>query len=272
MDNQILTQNLGLSDKEAAVYVAILELGESTVNPIAKRSGVKRTSIYNFIDHLVELGLIEVAVVRNRKHYKARSPEYLATLQERRWQEVKEAIPQFMSLFNVSTNKPKISYFEGPEQVRQIIVEELRHKMIRFIWPMQEVAEMIGGTSFMTKHIQHLQERGIQNRIIRFPEQDVEYEGWQNRTPRETWREIRYAKEGTTFPMAVGIYDDNTVAFITSKKEGFGIMIESTELAQAMTYLFELFWAEAKPSAQARPNDQIKPKTLRADTVIDKQT
>ncbi|MDO8471530.1 MAG: helix-turn-helix domain-containing protein [bacterium] len=250
MDTNILTQNLGLSDKEAAVYIAILELGESTVNPIAQQSGIKRTSIYYFIDHLVELGLIEVAVIRNRKHFKARSPEYLSVLQQRRLQEVQDAMPQFMSLFNVSTNKPRISYFEGPEQVRQIMWEELRHKEIRFIWPLKEVVEMIGGSNFMAKLIRQLREKQVHVKTLRFPDQEVAYEGSVN-TPRETWREIRYVKPGITFPMAIGIYDQDTVAFISSKKEGYGILIESAELGAAMIYLFEMFWSQAKPQPKS---------------------
>lgn len=241
MANEILTDNLGLSEKEAAVYLAVLELGESTVQPIAHRSGIKRTSIYYFIDHLVELGLIDVAVIRNRKHFKARSPEYLSVLQEQRLKEVQAAIPQFMSIFNTSATKPKISYYEGPEQVQQIMWEELRHKLIRSIWPMREVTEMIGGAPFMKSLVSQLKEKGTKVQVIRFPHQEVEYEGWQN-TLRESWRQIRYAQPGTYFPLAIQIYDEDTVAFISSKKEGFGIMIESTELATAMIYLFEMFW------------------------------
>lgn len=244
MDSTILTQNLGLSEKEAAVYTAILELGDSTVQPIARQSGVKRTSIYYFIDHLVELGLIEQATIRNRKHFKARSPEYLVNLQKQRLQEIEEAIPQFMTIFNVSTNKPKISYFEGPEQMRQVMWEELRHKEIRFIWPVKEIVEMIGGPAFMAKLVKQLKAKNIKVKTLRFPDQEVNYEGSLN-LPQEKWREIRYTKPGVHFPMAIGIYDQSTVAFLSSKKEGYGILIESTELAEAMTILFELFWDQA---------------------------
>lgn len=247
MLQQILTQNLGLSEKEAATYTAILELGDSTVLPIAKKAGVKRTSVYHIINHLVEIGLVDMALVRNRKHFKARSPQYLESLQEQRLQEIKEAIPEFMSLYNTSVTKPKISYFEGPEQVRQIMLEELHHKTIRSIWPMREVVEMIGGEQFMAKLAAGVKERGSRVKVIRFPHQEVQYTGWQN-TPRETWREIRYAKPGTIFPIAIQIYDENMVAFISSKNEGFGIMIESLELTQAMTFMFEMFWEQTVAS------------------------
>ncbi|MCR4277971.1 MAG: hypothetical protein NUV80_06865 [Candidatus Berkelbacteria bacterium] len=245
MNNVILVENLGLTDKEAAVYTAVLELGSSTIQPIAKRAGVKRTSIYYFIDHLVELGLIEQLKIRGRMHYKARPPEQMLSLQKQRLEEIKNALPGFQSIFNQSTRKPRMSYYEGPEQMKNIMLEELRHKEIRFIWPIKEIVEMIGGPDFMADLVRQIKKRGIRVKTLRFPEQEVAYEG-STSNEAEDWREIRYAPAGTTFPLAIGIYDQDTVAFLSSRKEGFGILIESTELAQGMTILFEMFWAKAK--------------------------
>jgi len=63
-------------------------------------------------------------------------------------------------------------------------------------------------------------------------------------------REIRFAPEGTDYQMGVGIYDTGKVSFFSSKKEGFGILIESKELEKVMRGLFELLWEK---SAVARP-------------------
>ena len=37
---------IGLDDKEASVYMALLELGTATVNPIATKAEIKRPSIW----------------------------------------------------------------------------------------------------------------------------------------------------------------------------------------------------------------------------------
>ena len=247
MSEVILTQNLGLTDKEAKVYLAILGLGDSTILPIAKRSGVKRTSIYYFIDRLVELGLVDQAKIRGRMHYKAKPPEQLVNLQEQRLSEVKKALPQFESLYNVSTKKPRISYFEGPEQMRQIMYEEWKCKEVLFIWPTLNVLEVIGGAKFLEEIVQGDVERGVKLRIIRFRSQTA---AWQGAKHGEVpGREIRFAPEGLDLPMAIGIFDTGKVGFLTSKKEGFGILIESEELYQAMRVFFELFWEKSVPAA-----------------------
>jgi len=49
--NETLLQ-MGLNEKEAKVYLACLELGGATIAEIAEKSGVKRTSIYNFLEEL----------------------------------------------------------------------------------------------------------------------------------------------------------------------------------------------------------------------------
>ena len=53
-----LLNKLGLNQKEANVYMACLELGSGTIKELSEKSGVKRTSIYNFLEELKQKGLI----------------------------------------------------------------------------------------------------------------------------------------------------------------------------------------------------------------------
>lgn len=248
MDKAILTRNLGLSEKEAAVYIAILELGSSTIQPIAKHSGIKRTSIYYFIDHLVELGLAETAEIRGRTHYKALPPDGLVALQERRLDEIKNALPQFASIFNVSTKKPKISYYEGTEQIQNIMLEETRCKEVLGIWPGTMAVDVVGGMAFMEKLDRLRRQKGVMLKVIRFRGKEVIFRG--SAHGAEHLREIRFPTEDIDFPIAIGIYDTGKVGFITSKKEGFGIMLESEEIYQAMKFLFYLFWEKTASAAE----------------------
>ena len=70
-----LIQTLGLSEQEVAVYLAALELGEAHIQDISRKSGVKRTSIYNFIDALKERQLLSEIKKGKRKLYSAVSPQ-----------------------------------------------------------------------------------------------------------------------------------------------------------------------------------------------------
>ncbi len=51
-------KNAGLSENEAKVYLAALELGETSVYRLAKKSLVKRTTTYLAVETLKEKGLM----------------------------------------------------------------------------------------------------------------------------------------------------------------------------------------------------------------------
>ena len=51
-------KNLGLSEKEAIIYLASLELGPSTIQEISKKAQIKRSSTYDMIRFLMERGLM----------------------------------------------------------------------------------------------------------------------------------------------------------------------------------------------------------------------
>ncbi|MCH2228689.1 MAG: hypothetical protein MK033_13040 [Candidatus Caenarcaniphilales bacterium] len=54
-------------------------------------------------------------------------------------------------------------------------------------------------------------------------------------------REIRIAPNNIDFSMGYWIYN-NKVSFISSRKESFGFIIESTELAHMMLAQFNILW------------------------------
>ena len=75
-----LLNSLGLSDAEGRVYLAALELGEASIQQLSRKSGVKRTSIYNFIDKLKERQVITETRKAKRSVYSAVHPAQLAEM------------------------------------------------------------------------------------------------------------------------------------------------------------------------------------------------
>lgn len=66
MSENIITN---LSDKELAVIQAVDKLGSATIIQIAKEAGIKRTTVYNFIDDLVDCNLLSLRIVDGVRHY-----------------------------------------------------------------------------------------------------------------------------------------------------------------------------------------------------------
>lgn len=247
MEKEKILVNWGLQEKEAKAYLALLELGSSTIKPIADKSGIKRTSIYNFIDRLVELGLVTQTKVNNRLRYSAISPERLLEIEKEKLRNIQNTLPEFLGLYNFSVKKPKIQYFEGPEQMKNIVREELRClKECLYIWTGAPIIEMIGGAKFMAEIDRQRIEKGVEVKTIRFRKQDVPYKF--SITGPKFLRQLRWGPDNLNLSMSMGIYDTGKVSFFSSKFEGFGIVIESKELEQLMRIFHQLLWEKSRPA------------------------
>lgn len=125
-------KNLGLSDKEARVYLALLQLGPATPYKMSKRAHLKRPTAYVIAEELLEKGFVVQAP--GEKHtYIARSPDILFDEYEKRLMQSRKSLPELKSLQGGIAEKPSILYFDGVEGVRQALAfrqKELHEKEI----------------------------------------------------------------------------------------------------------------------------------------------
>src|SRR3989338_3406537 len=124
-------KTIGLSEKEAQVYLGLLELGRGTVSSVTRRVGINRTSGYHLLDGLVSKGLISVSGKEPKQEYIAESPEKITDLlkkqlekDEARLKSAEELVPQLKSLHNV-TDRPRVRFYEGKEGLMQVYEDTL---------------------------------------------------------------------------------------------------------------------------------------------------
>ncbi|MEK6835454.1 MAG: helix-turn-helix domain-containing protein, partial [Nanoarchaeota archaeon] len=72
MEKELL-MNLGLTDGEAKVYLALTKLGSSTVGPIVKEAKVAYSNIYEILNRLLEKGLISFIIKEKTKYFQVTS-------------------------------------------------------------------------------------------------------------------------------------------------------------------------------------------------------
>ena len=119
-------RDLGLSENETRVYLALLELGQATVTQISKKAGLNRTTGYDVLERLGWNGLVNRARAGKKKMiYMAEPPsrlkQYLedkAKLYERRVDEVKNILPELQSLQKTKI-KPVIKFAEGRTEMEK---------------------------------------------------------------------------------------------------------------------------------------------------------
>jgi sugar-specific transcriptional regulator TrmB len=120
-------KNAGLSENEAKVYSAALELGETSVYRLAKKSGVKRTTTYLAVESLKEKGLISEYHRNNIITCFAENPKKLTDRLEENKRALDKIMPELLAFTNLIDKKPKIRYFEGNESYKDIFSDVLRY-------------------------------------------------------------------------------------------------------------------------------------------------
>lgn len=120
-------QKIGLSEKEAKVYLASLELGPSPVQKISQKAKVNRATTYVVIDDLKSMGLMSTFDEGKKTYFVPEKPERLLVQLRSRENDIKEKInllqerlPELKSIFNVITDKPKVKYYEGKEGLKAV--------------------------------------------------------------------------------------------------------------------------------------------------------
>src|SRR3954463_1254828 len=90
----------GMSAKEAAVFLALGQLGSVGAGEIARRAGIKRPTVYAILEGFARDGLVEVAVVSGRRRYSIDSPRRLLELPRRQERALREAMPELLAFCN----------------------------------------------------------------------------------------------------------------------------------------------------------------------------
>lgn len=124
--NEIL-EKFGLTEKESIVYLAILQLGQSSVSDIAKKAQIKRTTIYRITDELIKNGLITKVPKVKKNLFVAENPEILLESLKKKGKIIEESLPLFKAIFNSSEVKPKIKFYEGKEGIKTLIYDSLKN-------------------------------------------------------------------------------------------------------------------------------------------------
>lgn len=130
-----IIKNLGLTTKAARIYLAALELGEATVQELAQKSRLKRTTLYYILDELIEAGALMPTKVGKKNYFVPERPTNLV-------KRVKEKIANFEESLETLENKtgekrkrPRVYFLYGSAGFKQAwdMILSTREKEYRII-------------------------------------------------------------------------------------------------------------------------------------------
>lgn len=243
--------SIGFSEKEALVYLALLQLGKRTVTVIARNANINRTTVYDILDSLAAKGLVSISGKEPLQEYVAESPDKILNLVrqdiEQKQASLKQAedlVPQLKSMHNV-TDRPQVRFYEGMEGVEQVYEDTLTsHETILAYANVNEMHTAM--PHYFPKYYKRRTNKGIHIRAI-IPSNPAGMERV-NEDINEARESALVPENKVYFSPEINIYDNKIM--IASWKEKLGIIIESKEIAEAMKTIYELAWKEAKRMEQ----------------------
>ena len=234
--------DLGIEEKQAKVYLAALELGQASVQELAVKSGVKRTSIYNFLNEMKVRGLVS-DIRRGRKVILIpENPHNLKLKAEQVAKSLSDVVPELMSIFNLPGNKPKISYYEGIEGLKKIYEDTLRIPS-QPLYGFMDVEEMfkVMGEDYMWNYAKRRTELGIHYQVIVKRDSYTKELLGKNKTQDREVKVVEKLKLDTE----IDIYGDK-VGIYSFRPPYAGVIIEDKAINQTMMSVWRLLWSLLK--------------------------
>ena len=127
-----ILREIGLTDSEIRIYLALLRNGPLTKTSIVKASRVSGSKLYEVIDKLVNKGLASITVKNGVRNFDAASPLKIKEYLERKKTDIEhseadleEILPQLNRLKQTDFITPDVTVFFGWDGLSTVYEEEL---------------------------------------------------------------------------------------------------------------------------------------------------
>ena len=139
MDIKIFKE-IGLTETEIKIYLALLSLGATSAGRIVEETGVYRKNLYDSLNKLIDKGLVTYVIENKVKFFQPKNPEnlinYLEDKKERIDEDKKEInliLPELKERFSSLTPEIESEIYRGTEGIKTILKECLNYKEILLI-------------------------------------------------------------------------------------------------------------------------------------------
>lgn len=242
--NEKLLEDIGLTKGEIRVYVALLNLGQTTTGRIIEEAQISSGKIYEILDKLIKKGLASYMIKEKTKYFSAASPnrilDYLGEKEKEiklKEQELLKELPSLLAIEKAEKKAYETNLFKGIKGFETAIFEALAGMTAK-----DEVLAM-GIVSHKKEQFNLLWKRWHKERISKkivcraiFSDKNTDY--------FKAFKKMRLTEvrvlQGVT-PSAIDIIGERVLIF-TYGEDSSCLSINNPEIAQSFRTFFETLW------------------------------
>ena len=241
MDIEILKQ-IGFSDKNAKVYLALLSLGPSSVRELSAHSGLNRGTTYDSLQWLQSQGLVDFYKKDTKQSFVALDPIKIKSLVDGKINEMRRVqgkldmfTSELQAVYNSGSLRPLARYFDRDE-LKEILEDVLKtvgesdEKLYR-IYSAEGLREFLYDDfpSFSDARIA----KSIKVKVIALGT-GGELRGFDER---------KWMRSGSAQGTYIIIYEGKTANIsFDSKGQAMGVVIENEGIYETQKNIFDELW------------------------------
>lgn len=232
---------LGLTDKEARVYLALLEFGSQPASVIAKKTAFPKATVLFLFDNLFKKGYIQRSQ-KGRILYFYADPKDLENEKRKEINSqsstLEETLPLLHEFKNPFTSPPKLLFYEGIEGCKKAYSLLLESKTDIYEFAAHnDLIKM--GEDFM-KHF--IKERSKRKIFLYGITKASDLHSYFREKDKTQQRELKLfnSKIGDLYS-SIDIFE-NKVLLLNLYQDAFAILIENKEVAETLKTIHHLAW------------------------------
>lgn len=243
---------IGLTEGEVKVYLALLKSGATKTGPLALKAGVSSSKVYKILDRLEKKGLAGHAIIAGIKHYQAMKPQRLLDyidekqrLLKSKRKMIENMLPNLLEQHKLSNVKSQATIYEGIKGVTNFfrsLLEELKPGESYCVIGAGYGSNVSGLRDFFYKYHQRRANKKIKVKML--ANYDIKD------TIVETTKlnsDLRFLPQYLISNMQILFYK-NKVFMTVWAAEPVGFLLENKDAVKTFRKYFEAFWKIAEKS------------------------
>jgi HTH-type transcriptional regulator, sugar sensing transcriptional regulator len=232
--------NFGLTEKQAQVYLACLELGSAPVNDIARKAQVARSTCYDLLETLRNQGIASTFIKKKTRYYSVEDPQKLVSLARDRATNLSESLPQLEALYGLARERPKVRFYQGKAGMKLILEEILADKPKEILNFGSAEELFITLQDYFPKFVAKRIKAKILARVIL---RDSPKARERQKLGPQQLRVVKIISKEFKHQGMVMVWR-NKIAYFSFTKDYIAVVIESKELADIQQSMFEYMWQQ----------------------------
>ncbi len=238
MDTSVL-EDIGLTNAEIKVYLALLELGSASAGPIIELSGLQSSVVHMTLNKLIDKGFVSFVKDGGRNYYQASNPKNISEYIQEKKDRFEKILPTLLIKQKTSKQKPEVVAFRGIKGVKELLYELLEAGGAEHHTFGSTKESLMLGDAWWVSYHKKRSSKGIQAKLLF----NDSLKSWaaEKKYPKV---EVRYTGKGFE-PLTETIIRGDKLGIIIWTKRPIGILINNKTVADSYDEFFEIIWETA---------------------------